>query len=976
MDAEVQSHALRAMTAFIGCTSSSLLKHSLVKDSVSDMLLALEGILQSENSKILSLSVNVTMELVSCLGSSLRHFRILEVIISLSRLLSSCQLPLVISCAIALNSFLTKLGNMRHEKQNEVWEAVEETQVVRSIIHALLDSADGVQPPAYFTEMAYLLKTILWRWPPSRYRVWSNSKLMVKLGDNFPNANIAVSVCILQLLAALALCGDGAMMILGSKTLLSKIMLGMESLQPYDVRCETLILCGHLMRSAEGCSVLTSLHCEPIVQGVISALGGWRSGSEKVPADQMTLLMEACRTASMTRWAGNHHSCFWNLGIDKVLVDILLGNCSEAYQTQVASSSEELIAKIYDNNTNARPYIWDILGWLAIHCEDEFLPKTEGRLWSVHILISCACSVAKDLMRNRNSPLSVYTSELEPVSRAVLLMVFSPCNYISSQARYYLLEITRTDGDGYLEDLLTSLKLKATGDVPLVSDNLQSAVNLITLACYSTVAQYQKLIVEKQGIQMLSTIIKKCLDIDLRISRLSIASHLNSRAVGRICCWNYVGDWDSVDIHLLYSLQALSQLILFSGLVCKHHDVTLRDFTACKVCGNSEARDLVEVLQYILNGDFSPGVKWYAAYILSFFDSYGFPSSLGQRMKRALDENDIADLKLILANGQALTVHGAILVARCPYLLPPEKFLKVRMQDVESTKEHEIKEYEKYDKVDVRMSDRVNYHALIKILEYIYTGTFQVEHELLKPLRVLAKVCGLKSLSDMLCRKLPTWGTPTPSCDFIQSLGPDGYSFSDIILEAKETAGVASNCSFCPMSMPHMHAHKIILCSSCDYLRALFNSGMNDSYSQVIKVPIGWLALDKLITWFYLGKLPPLILGCTWNNMEPEEQLLEMQSYVELASLAEYWFLDEVGEESLKIVVSSMKSSQKLCIGIIQFAVELGQWKLVKAAVCNLAPFYPKVRSSGNFENLDEEVVDMLRAEYVRYSQEGIDQSD
>lgn len=250
MDAEVQSHALRAMTAFIGCTSSSLLKHSLVKDSVSDMLLALEGILQSENSKILSLSVNVTMELVSCLGSSLRHFRILEVIISLSRLLSSCQLPLVISCAIALNSFLTKLGNMRHEKQNEVWEAVEETQVVRSIIHALLDSADGVQPPAYFTEMAYLLKTILWRWPPSRYRVWSNSKLMVKLGDNFPNANIAVSVCILQLLSALALCGDGAMMILGSKTLLSKIMLGMESLQPYDVRCETLILCGHLMKDA------------------------------------------------------------------------------------------------------------------------------------------------------------------------------------------------------------------------------------------------------------------------------------------------------------------------------------------------------------------------------------------------------------------------------------------------------------------------------------------------------------------------------------------------------------------------------------------------------------------------------------------------------------------------------------------------------------------------------------------------------
>lgn len=54
------------------------------------------------------------------------------------------------------------------------------------------------------------------------------------------------------------------------------------------------------------------------------------------------------------------------------------------------------------------------------------------------------------------------------------------------------------------------------------------------------------------------------------------------------------------------------------------------------------------------------------------------------------------------------------------------------------------------------------------------------------------------------------------------------YNSRDIILEAKEIQVVHWACSFCSRAVPHMHCHKVILCSSCDYLRALFQSGMQE----------------------------------------------------------------------------------------------------------------------------------------------------
>lgn len=93
--------------------------------------------------------------------------------------------------------------------------------------------------------------------------------------------------------------------------------------------------------------------------------------------------------------------------------------------------------------------------------------------------------------------------------------------------------------------------------------------------------------------------------------------------------------------------------------------------------------------------------------------------------------------------------------------------------------------------------------------------------------------------------------------------------------------------------------------------------------------------------------------------------------YVELSSLAEFWCLEEVEEQSFKVVVSCINSQQKSSLELIRFAASLNQWKIVTVGVSSIASIYPKLRDGGELEDLDEELVDMLRAKYVCYCQHG-----
>ncbi|XAR58032.1 hypothetical protein NMG60_11026370 [Bertholletia excelsa] len=166
-----------------------------------------------------------------------------------------------------------------------------------------------------------------------------------------------------------------------------------------------------------------------------------------------------------------------------------------------------------------------------------------------------------------------------------------------------------------------------------------------------------------------------------------------------------------------------------------------------------------------------------------------------------------------------------------------------------------------------------------------------------------------------------------------------------------------------------MHVHKIILWSSSQYFQALFRSGMQESHSETVKVPVSLEALDKLVHWFYSDELPKPVSGCLWDNLDTEGKLHELRPYIELSWLAELWLLNEVHQQCMKEIISCLESARYLSIKIIQIAADFSRWELAEAAANYSAPSYCHLRNSGSLDDLDEELVDMIRAASVRFSQ-------
>jgi hypothetical protein len=54
------------------------------------------------------------------------------------------------------------------------------------------------------------------------------------------------------------------------------------------------------------------------------------------------------------------------------------------------------------------------------------------------------------------------------------------------------------------------------------------------------------------------------------------------------------------------------------------------------------------------------------------------------------------------------------------------------------------------------------------------------------------------------------------------------FCFRDVVMEAKLNELVGWACNICSHPVPHLHVHKVILQSGCDYLQGLFRSGMQE----------------------------------------------------------------------------------------------------------------------------------------------------
>jgi hypothetical protein len=95
------------------------------------------------------------------------------------------------------------LVTARSSTHAEIWEALDRTNAVGSIVSALLSYTLDAHPLNYLTEMISLLRIILWVWPSSRYYVWSNCNLMGKLAHYCLATETAVVAKVLRLYAAL-----------------------------------------------------------------------------------------------------------------------------------------------------------------------------------------------------------------------------------------------------------------------------------------------------------------------------------------------------------------------------------------------------------------------------------------------------------------------------------------------------------------------------------------------------------------------------------------------------------------------------------------------------------------------------------------------------------------------------------------------------------------------------------------------------
>ncbi|CAL1409452.1 unnamed protein product [Linum trigynum] len=949
-DIEIQRHVLRSISSFLDSVTPDISRHSVVKDSVADIIGAMVWILQYKSQAAVSVAANVVLKLMNAIPKSIMWPYLLDLVRPLLSLLCGYSLEVLTSCAIALNMILSR---MTVKEDPMVWEMLNDSNSVHSLVNSLsvVPGSGDVASMECFLEMVSLLSTILHRWPRSRYCVWSNVKFMEVLGIMIQRPEFSVKIVVMKLYAGVALCGNGAKKLLQNEEALGVMVSCMDKTCPISLRLEGFRLARCLATNEEGYLTMASLFCGPIVKAIVDGMIGWSLNSRKMDDDQLSLLVEACQLACIVRWGGEHHNYFWKHDICYVLLRLLSENLSDAssqgfllLEEQIPVAKEALKA---DFLITIRPYIWDILGWLAAQCTNGINHELSSHEGHINILITCACLSFVDSIQKGGIIVNdvTETSEGGSATRAVLMMIYSPCKYFESKAKQTLSEILKHGGKDYMKQILRYLSIISSRKVFGSPDVHAAGVNLMAATCYSGLPLYQSPMIKSGGVTVLMAFIGWCMKHEVHVKGLGLVHHgLISK---RLCCWEDKEDWEGDEMLLLCGLWGLAEL-LFSEFVL-NADVSYGNM------GLTEA-EFVGTLKDICMSSSSPGLKWYSAHMLSYFGLYGFPCKLGQCIGRALHENEDADMQVILRSGQSSRVHCVILSIRCPSLLPPRKS-SLQKQEVESGKE-------------IHLSSHVGNEELTKLLEYVYLGYTRPEEEHVKKLKILAKHCGLQPLSMVLSRSRPNWGSPFPSYDLSVALTSAGQMFSDIILESKENVSSSWECTFCSVSRPHVHAHKVVLGSRCDYLRALFQSGMQESHSNTVKVPVSWDALNKLVHWFYTEELPNPLTGCPWLNMGTEEKLQAVQPYLELCWISDFWFLETVGDICYIVVVSHMEDSDvSLSLKLLQLAANLSLWKLAEVAADRLALAYRQLCQSGDLELLDEGLAEMIRAASVRISQ-------
>ena len=132
---------------------------------------------------------------------------------------------------------------------------------------------------------------------------------------------------------------------------------------------------------------------EALVNAILCGMGEIRVRPRKLVNKNSSILEEACRLALITRYAGDHHIMFWKQRIDKALLNLLIGNIQDFSKEHVLLDKQISVAKEglkTNHQLCVRGYVWDILGWLAIHSGENFNPCIHGSEIYINLIIICA----------------------------------------------------------------------------------------------------------------------------------------------------------------------------------------------------------------------------------------------------------------------------------------------------------------------------------------------------------------------------------------------------------------------------------------------------------------------------------------------------------------------------------------------------------------------------------------------------------
>lgn len=156
------------------------------------------GILKSHNTASLNHAIEVTSKLVFIIQTGIRDYPTLEMIASLSHLLSLNRIPPTrkSSCLTALSTILTNMSSVSGKNHRKIKDILETNSIVMCISHFLKEIE-------CFTEAVVLLRTVVLGWPALRFRVWKDDNMMKNLGENCDNSLILISTNVLKVLSSL-----------------------------------------------------------------------------------------------------------------------------------------------------------------------------------------------------------------------------------------------------------------------------------------------------------------------------------------------------------------------------------------------------------------------------------------------------------------------------------------------------------------------------------------------------------------------------------------------------------------------------------------------------------------------------------------------------------------------------------------------------------------------------------------------------